>query len=150
MPFTLSSVPYHCFCCFLCLELLSPCLLNCFLTLRKQVAQCLKNLPARAADARDEGSILGSVRSPGGGNDNPLQYSYLESPLDKEAWWATIHGVTESWTQLTDWAYASLTSPNSPLKFNSKSHPHLLERDTMEARYTWICIPDFLLLAVWF
>ena len=84
MPFTLSSVPYHCFCCFLCLELLSPCLLNCFLTLRKQVTQCLKNLPARAGDARDEGSILGSVRSPGGGNDNPLQYLTWRVPLTEK------------------------------------------------------------------
>ena len=41
------------------------------------------------------GSIpeYGSGRSPGGGNGNPLQYSYLENPMDRETWWATAHGV---------------------------------------------------------
>ena len=42
----------------------------------------------------DLGSIPESRRSPGEGNDNPLQYSYLENPMDKVAWWATVHGVT--------------------------------------------------------
>ena len=40
------------------------------------------------------GSISESRRSPGEGNDNPLQYSYLENPMDKGAWWATVHGVS--------------------------------------------------------
>ena len=40
--------------------------------------------------------ILGSGRSPGEGNDNPLQYSYLENSVDREAWWATVHGITKS------------------------------------------------------
>ena len=56
----------------------------------------VKNIPANAADARDPGSIPGSGRSPGGGNGNPLQYSCLENPMDGGAWWATVHGVTES------------------------------------------------------
>ena len=42
----------------------------------------------------DLGSISESRRSPGEGNDNPLQYSYLENPMDKGAWWAKVHGVT--------------------------------------------------------
>ena len=42
----------------------------------------------------DLGSISESRRFPGEGNDNPLQYSYLENPMDKGAWWATVHGVT--------------------------------------------------------
>ena len=42
----------------------------------------------------DLGLISESIRSPGEGNDNPLQYSYLENPMDKGAWWATVHGVT--------------------------------------------------------
>ena len=42
----------------------------------------------------DLGSIPESRRSPGEGNDNPLQYSYLENPMDKGAWWAKVHGVT--------------------------------------------------------
>ena len=44
----------------------------------------------------DLGSISESRRSPGEGNDNPLQYSYLENPMDKGAWCATVHGVTQS------------------------------------------------------
>ena len=42
----------------------------------------------------DLGSIPESRRSPGEGNDNPLQYSYLENTMDKGAWWAKVHGVT--------------------------------------------------------
>ena len=45
--------------------------------------------------ARDAGSIPGLGRSPGKGNGNPLQYSHLESPMDRGAWWATVHGVPE-------------------------------------------------------
>ena len=48
-----------------------------------------------AIDARDMGSIPGSGRSPGGGNGNPLQCSCLENPMDRGAWWATVHGVAE-------------------------------------------------------
>ena len=54
--------------------------------------------------AGDVGSILGSGRSPGGGNGNPLQYSCLENSMDGGAWWATVHGVAKSPTQLSDWA----------------------------------------------
>ena len=48
----------------------------------------------------DVGSIPGSGRSPGEGNGNPLQYSCLENPMDRGAWWATVHRVAKSWTQL--------------------------------------------------
>ena len=54
----------------------------------------VKNLPANARDVRDEGSVLGSGRSPGGGHGNPLQYSCLENPINRGAWQATVHGVT--------------------------------------------------------
>ena len=50
----------------------------------------------------DPGSILGSGRSPGEGNGNPLQYSCLENPMDRGAWLATVHGVAKSWTRLSD------------------------------------------------
>ena len=60
----------------------------------------VKNLPAIAGDIRDMGSIPGLGRSPGGGHGNPLQYSCLENPMDRGAWWATVHRVTMSWTQL--------------------------------------------------
>ena len=49
-----------------------------------------------SCNARDPGSILESGRSPGEGNDNPLQYSCLGNPMDRGAWWATLHGVAES------------------------------------------------------
>ena len=58
----------------------------------------VKNPPANAVDMRDEGSIPGSGRSPGGGHRNPLQYSSLEDPMDRGAWWAMVHGATKSWT----------------------------------------------------
>ena len=46
------------------------------------------------ANAGDQGSVPGLGRSPGGGNGDPLQYSYLENPMDRGAWWATVQGVT--------------------------------------------------------
>ena len=57
----------------------------------------VKNPPANAGDM---GSIPGSGRSPGEGNGNPLQYSCLGNPMDRGAWWATVHGVTKSQTRL--------------------------------------------------
>ena len=56
----------------------------------------------------DLGLILGWGRSPGEGNGNPLQYSCLENPMDGEAWWATVHGVTKSRTQLSDFTLLGL------------------------------------------
>ena len=53
----------------------------------------VKNIPA---NAWDEGSITGLGRSPEEGNGNPLQYSCLGNPMDRGAWWATVHGVPES------------------------------------------------------
>ena len=65
----------------------------------------VKNLPANAGDVRDVGSILESGRSPGGGNGNSLQYSCLENPMDGGAWWATVHGVAQSRTRLSDFTF---------------------------------------------
>ena len=58
----------------------------------------VKNLPAKAGDIRDMGSIPGSGRSSGGGHGNPLQYSCLENPMDREAWRAIAHRVAKIWT----------------------------------------------------
>ena len=64
----------------------------------------VKNPPANAENAGDTGSIPGCGRSPGGRNGNPLQYSYLENPMDGGAWWAAVHGVTKRWIQLSEHA----------------------------------------------
>ena len=57
----------------------------------------VKNPPTNTEDAGDMGSIPGLGKSPGEGNGNPLQYSCLENPMDKGAWWATVHqGFKES------------------------------------------------------
>ena len=58
----------------------------------------VKNLSANAGDARDEGLIPGSERSPAVVNGNPLQYSCLGNAMNRGAWWTTVHRVTKSWT----------------------------------------------------
>ena len=55
----------------------------------------LKNPPANAGATGDSGSIPGLGRSPGGGNGNPLQYSCLENPMDREVWQVTVRGVAK-------------------------------------------------------
>ena len=60
----------------------------------------VKNPSTNAGDVRDVGLIPGSGSSPGGGHGNPLQYSCLGNPIDKGAWWATIHGLAKRWTGL--------------------------------------------------
>ena len=47
------------------------------------------------------GSIPGLGRSPGGGHGNPLQYSYLENPMDRGGWWDTVHEVAKNWTRFS-------------------------------------------------
>ena len=70
-----------------------------------------KGLPWRlsskesACNAGRTGSIPGWVRSPGEGSGSPLQYSCLGNPMDRGAWWATVHGVVKSQTWLSDWAH---------------------------------------------
>ena len=56
----------------------------------------VKNPPANVGDARDMASIPGLGRSPAVGNGNSLQYPCLGNPMDRGAWWATVHGVAES------------------------------------------------------
>ena len=67
-----------------------------------QVALVVKNLPANAGNIRDVGFIPRSGRSPGGGHGNPFQFSCLKNPLDRGAWWATVHGVAKILTQLSN------------------------------------------------
>ena len=58
----------------------------------------IKNPPANAGDAGHAGSIPDSGGAPGGGNGNPLQYTYLENSMDRRTLWATVHGVAKSQT----------------------------------------------------
>ena len=85
----------------------------------------VKNLPAKAGDAGDTGSIPGLGKSPGGGNGNPLQYPCLKNPMDGGAWQAAIHGVAKSQTRLSDF----------PFTF----HFHALEKEmaTHSSVLTW-------------
>ena len=62
----------------------------------------VKNPSAKVGDAGDMGLITGLGRSPGGGNGSPVRYFCLENPMDRGAWGATVHGVTTSWTQLSN------------------------------------------------
>ena len=78
----------------------------------------LKDPPANAGDARDLGLIPGSGRSLGGGNGNLLQYSCLENPMDKEAWWAMIQNTR---TQLNDQVHC----------MNTIFHLHAQKRSSM-------------------
>ena len=55
-----------------------------------------------AVNTGDVGSIPRSGRSPGEGNSNPLQYSYLRNSMDREAWWAMVHGVIKGQTRLSN------------------------------------------------
>ena len=59
----------------------------------------VKNLPANAGDLRGVGSIPGWGRSPGEGHGNPLKYSCLENPMDREAWQTVVYGSAQSWTR---------------------------------------------------
>ena len=66
-----------------------------------QVALVVKNPPANAGDIRDTRPIPGSGRHTGLGNGNSLQYSCLDNPMSRGAWWATFHGVAKSRTRLS-------------------------------------------------
>ena len=66
--------------------------------LTSQMALVVKNPPANARDIRDADLIPGSGRSPRAENGKPLQYTSLENPMDRGAWWVTVHGVTQSQT----------------------------------------------------
>ena len=67
------------------------------------MAQTVK---ASAYNVGDPGSIPGLGRSPGEGNGNPFQYSYLENPMDRGAWEAAVHGVTNSRTRLSNFSHS--------------------------------------------
>ena len=73
------------------------------------MAQVVKNLQANTGDARDTGLTPGSQRFPRAGNSKPIQYSCLGNPMDREAWWATVHGVAKSGTWLSTRKHSKYT-----------------------------------------
>ena len=75
---------------------------------RGKVALVVKKLPANIGDIRDKVSIPGSGRCHAGGHENPFQYTCLGNPRDRRSWWATVHGVTKSWTQLSNLAHTHI------------------------------------------
>ena len=87
--------------------------------LKPNLELVVKNLPANARDLREVGSVSGSGRSPGGGHGNPLQYSCLENPMERGAWWATAHGVTKIRTRLSNCAWKH-TRPKSALQIHGR------------------------------
>ena len=94
-----------------------------------------KNLPANAGDRRDLGSISESGRSPGEGNGNPFQHSCLGNPMDRGAWWATVHGVAKELD--TTEQLNKLNSPFVPaLKLCQK---RALERHCKSQGYCFPC-----------
>ena len=78
----------------------------------------VKNPSANAGDAKDAGSVPGSGKSPEVGTGNPLQHSYLETPMDRGAWQATAHGVKKRQTQPSD---------NKPLTQSQTFNSHLTQ-----------------------
>ena len=87
----------------------------------------VKNLPANAEDIRDVGLIPGLGRSPGEGNGYPIKYSCLETSMDRGAWRATVHGVTESDTT------EQLTHNVSSVQFSSVAQSYLTPCNPMDS-----------------
>ena len=83
----------------------------------------VKNPPANAGDVGDAGLSPGLGRSPRVGNGNPLQYSCLENSTHRGGWWAIVHGVTKSWTQL---GMRTLSSPMTILWVNESFNKVLI------------------------
>ena len=81
------------------------------------------NPPANARDPKDVASVPGSERSPGGGHGNPPWYSCLENPMDRGAWWGTVHAVPKSWTQWSDLARTNTIQGQCPPRGNVLTYP---------------------------
>ena len=100
-----------------------------------------KESPTGAEDIRDAGSIPGSGRSPGGGNDNPLQYSCLENSMDRGAWQATVHGMTKTGMLLL--LLLSRFSLIQPCNLMDRSLPGSSVHGILQARILqWVAMPS--------
>ena len=76
---------------------------------------------ASVHNAGDLGSISESGRSSGEGNGNPFQYSCLKNPMDREVWWAIVHGVTKSWIRLSDFTFIPFSIVTVPIYIPTNS-----------------------------
>ena len=86
----------------------------------------VKNLHANAGDTGDLGSVPGWERSPGGGNDNPLQYSYMDNLMDRGAWRTIVHGVAKSQTESILHTYACVyTYIHKNIYTHTHTHIHI-------------------------
>ena len=93
-----------------------------------QVAPVVKNPPSNAGDVRDTGLVPGWERSPGGGHGSPLQYSCLQNPIDREAWWTTVHRVTKIGHDLSDSAHTTCLKNNKTrYKIPLAAAPHFVQ-----------------------
>ena len=93
------------------------------------------------------GSIPGSGKSPGGGNGYLLQYSRLENPMDRGAWWSTVHGVAKSWTWVSDWAHPGwLYTLFFFLIFKLYNIVFVLPNIEMNPPQVYMCSPSWTLL----
>ena len=97
----------------------------------------VKNLPANAGDTRDPGLIAGVGRALGVGNDNLLQYSCLENPMDRGAWPATVHGVTKRWTWLRNLAHNMASALGAENQGSLEIGMHVIEQISLLVILYW-------------
>ena len=91
-------------------------------------------------NAGDPGSVPGLGISPGEGNGNPLQYSCLENPMDRRAWWATVRGIAKSRTRLSDFTFFHFhKSPCIPTAGLAPAPPRLSEHIKHKNITTVVC-----------
>ena len=122
----------------------------------------VKNPPTNAEVLRQVGSIPELRRSPGEGNGNLPQYSCLENPMDRGAWWATVHGVAKSWTLLKQLQFSSVAQscptlcnpedcsmPGFPVHRHSWNPPKLMSTESvMPSNHLILCCPLLLLPSI--
>ena len=105
-----------------------------------QVMLVVKNPPASAGDTGDTGSIPGSGRSPGEGNGNPLQCCCLENPMDRGAWWASVHGLTRVGRELVTKQQRSVALKGLPASLSRGGLWHAWGSSTRsESHCCWPC-----------
>ena len=105
-----------------------------------QVVQVVKNPPANAGDVREGSSIPGWGRSPRGGHGNPLQYSFLEKPLDRGAWRARVRRVSKSRTRLKRLSTHSSLHFNESDRIRRRKHQTACIKPLTEDNWAWVVL----------